>query len=516
MQIMNFLKKYLFHRITYLTVAILVQLFVLFAVTWRFYDYFIYFYGINIIIGLAAVIVIINNRMNPVYKLAWIIPILLFPFFGILFYILFGSKRLRKRYKKRMELVSIETRDFLLPRDRVVNKIKDYNKVAANQSRYIQNHALYPPYYNSSAEYFTSGEEKFASLLEELKNAEEFIFLEYYVINKGLMWDTILDILVQKAKEGVEVRLIYDDWGCLLTLPYKYDQQLEQKGIKTEIFNPLLPILSSKYNNRDHRKIAIIDGHTAFTGGINLADEYINEIEKHGHWKDTAIMFKGEPVWNMTVMFLTMWHHLRGKKEDIEKFKYPAGKTKIDQKEKDGFIQPFSDSPLDDEPVGEIVYLNIINKAEDYLYITTPYLIIDNEIVMALTSAAKTGVDVRIITPHIPDKWYVHMVTRSYYQDLIKSGVRIYEYTPGFIHSKTFVSDDKYGVVGTINMDYRSLYLHFECGVWMYDCSVVEEMKQDFMTTLAKSMEITEKKLAENRGYKSVAGSVLRAFAPLM
>ena len=514
-EIMKFIKNLLFHRSTFLAVAILAQLVVLIGAILKFHDYFIFFYGLSVFLSIIIVIVIINNNMHPAYKLAWIIPILLFPFFGGLFYLLFGGKKLGKKSKEKMQPITEQTRELLAPQNKIIEEMKTKSKTAANQARYIQNYATYPPYHNSTAKYFESGEEKFAKLKEELKKAEKYIFLEYFIIANGEMWDEILNILADKVFAGVEVRVIYDDFGCLHTLPYKYNKQLEELGIKTAVFNPLLPILSSKYNNRDHRKIVVIDGHTAFTGGINLADEYINRIEIYGHWKDSGIMIKGEAVWNMTVMFLSMWQYLNGSTSDLTDFELDAVTT-TEPDQKDGYIQPFSDSPLDSEAVGEVVYFNLINKAQDYVYITTPYLILDNEMVTALTSAAKAGVDVRIITPHIPDKWYVHLVTRSYYKILIESGVRIYEYTPGFIHSKLYISDDNYGVVGTINMDYRSLFLHFECGVWLYNSSTVQEMKKDFFNTLEVSQEITTEDLAAEKWYKSLAGAVLRVFAPLM
>ncbi len=513
---MKYLKKYLLHRTTFLIIAVSVQILVLIQVFLRFYDQFAYFYGAHLFIGIILVFVIINNNMNPVYKLSWTVPVLLFPIFGGLFYILFGGKKLGKRAKNKMQSISDETQELLIPQSSTLHEIENHNRAAANQARYIQQHANYPPYQNNETKYFSTGEEKFVSLKEELKKAENYIFLEYFIIEEGKMWNTILDILTEKAAAGVEVRIIYDDFGCLTKLPYKYYRKLNQKGLKTAVFNPIRPILSPKYNNRDHRKIAVIDGHTAFTGGINLADEYINHIEKHGHWKDSAIMFKGEAVWSMTVMFLSMWHYLKGIKEDMSQFKYNTRQNYSSEEKSDGFIQPFADSPLDNEPVGEIVYLNMINKAQDYIYITTPYLIIDQKIITALTSAAKAGVEVCIITPHIPDRWYVHLVTRSYYRDLIKSGVKIYEYSPGFIHSKTFISDDEYAVVGTINMDYRSLYLHFECGVWLYNSKIVQEMKNDFLNTLKVSEQITAHKLKNRKKYQSVASSILRAFAPLM
>lgn len=512
---MKFIKKFLFHRITFLAVAILIQLLVLIGVILRFNNYFVLFYGVSILISMISVLGIINNHINPAYKIAWIIPILLFPVFGGLFYIFFGGNKMGKRAKRKMKSIVNKTRKALPPQELILEEIEAQNQAAANQSRYIQNYAYCPPYINTTTEYLSIGEKKFERLKSELRRAERYIFLEYFIIEEGLMWDSILDILAEKASKGVDVRVIYDDVGCLLTLPYRYDKKLEEMGIKCYVFNPLIPILSPSLNNRNHRKIAVIDGHTGFTGGINLADEYINRFEKHGHWKDSAIMLKGEAVWSMTVMFLSMWGYLSGTEEDFEQFK-PDNLLLENSKDKKGYVQPFADNPLDDETVGEIVYLNLINKARKYVYITTPYLIIDNEMVTALSAAAKGGVDIRIITPHCADKWYVHAVTRSYYKVLIENGVKIYEYTPGFIHSKTYVSDDEYGVVGTINMDFRSLYLHFECGVWMYDCISISEMKSDFLNTLQICKEVTIEELRDVKWYKALGRSILRAFAPLM
>lgn len=513
---MKFVRKILFHRIIFLFVSILVQLLVLIAIILKFNEYFVFFYGASILISMVAVLGIINNHINPAYKIAWIIPILLFPILGGAFYIFFGGKKLGKGARDKMISIENKTRKALVSQESVLEEIESQNKVAANQSRYLQDYGHFPPYRKTISKYFPSGELKFEKLKEELRKAEHYIFLEYFIIEEGEMWNSILDILIEKASEGVDVRVIYDDVGCLFTLPYGYDAKLEELGIKCCVFNPLIPILSPMINNRDHRKITIIDGHTGFTGGANLADEYINKVEKHGHWKDSAIMIKGEAVWSMTVMFLSMWDYLREIEENLEEFKYDNNLLEYNSKNTDGYIQPFADSPLDDETVGEIVYLNLINKARKYVYITTPYLIINNEMVTALSSAAKGGVDIRIITPHCADKWYVHAVTRSYYRILIKSGVKIYEYLPGFIHSKNYISDDDYGVVGTINMDYRSLYLHFECGVWMHNCSTIMEVKEDFLNTLKVCKEITMEDFEDIKWYRSLGSSVLRLFSPLM
>lgn len=510
----NFIKKFLFHRVFFLFIALTLQLLVLVGVIIRFNDYFTVFYIASTLVSTIAVLWIINNKSNPAYKIAWIITALVFPIFGGLFYIFFGGNRLSKRMKKKMKSIGVKTQEALKPQPIILTEIESHNVVAAIQSRYIQNFGHYPPYRNTGAEYLPVGEILFERLKEKLQQAKYYIFLEYFIIEKGIMWDSILDILVEKVKKGVDVRVIYDDAGCLLTLPNRYDKKLEEIGIKSCIFSPMIPVLSTSLNKRDHRKIAIIDGHTGFTGGINLADEYINEFQKYGHWKDTAIMLKGEAVWSLTVMFLTMWDYLRGIDEDFNHYKKNCP---IDNEiSGDGYYQPFADSPLDDEPFGEIIYLNIINKARKYVYITTPYLIIDNEMVTALSSAAKGGVDIRIITPHFADKWYVHEVTKSYYKGLIESGVKIYEYSPGFIHSKTLVADDEYGVVGTINMDYRSFYLQFECGVWIYKSGSLLDIKADFLDTLKICQEITIEDFVDFKWYRALAGSVLRIFAHFM
>ncbi|HBG10202.1 MAG TPA: cardiolipin synthase, partial [Firmicutes bacterium] len=340
-----------------------------------------------------------------------------------------------------------------------------------------------------------------------------YIFLEYYIIEEGIMWNSILEILARKAQAGVDVRLIYDDLGCIFKLPKNYDKKLEALGIKTERFHPLKPMLSAALNYRDHRKLLIIDGHTGFTGGINLADEYINVVEKFGHWKDSAFLLKGDAVWSLTAMFLAMWEYLRGEPDTLEDFMPPRLEHLPPN---GGFIQPFADNPLDDETVSETVYFNLINRAQDYVYIFTPYLILDNEMLSALGAAAKTGVDVRIITPHVPDKRLVHAVTRSYYYPLLQSGVKIYEYTPGFMHSKAIVADDRIAVVGTVNLDYRSLYLAFENAVWLYDTESVLQIRDDFLETLQICQEMRLSDCANISAVHRAKLSLLRLLAPLL
>jgi len=511
---MRRLLKNLFSRVVIFGLAILVQLFILILIIWHFSNYFAVFYGIFALISLIAVMIIVNSRTNPAYKIAWIIPIMLFPIFGGLFYLMFGGNKTSRRSKRKMELISQKTTEALGQNQDILDQLDKVNQGAANQARYIYDYSYYPVYTGTTSHYLSSGEMKFECLLEELKKAERYIFLEYFIIEQGTMWSAILDILVEKAQQGVDVRVIYDDVGCLLKLPYGYDRHLESLGIKCRVFNPFRPVLSVRLNNRDHRKIAVIDGHTAITGGINLADEYINEVARFGHWKDTSILIRGEAVWNLVVMFLALWDWMSGIKEDYEDFK-PLPEY-AEQFATDGYVQPFADSPLDDESVSQSVFLNMIGEAKRYVYINTPYLILDYEMTTALCLAAKRGVDVRIVTPRIGDRWFVHAVTRSNYEVLIEAGVRIYEYTPGFMHAKTFVVDDEFAVVGTINLDYRSLYLHFECGVWLFKTKSVLEIKEDYLQTLAVSQLITLEECHHVKWYKKLARSLLRLFAPLM
>lgn len=511
---MQKLIRILFSRVVLVSAAILIQALALAIVIWKFLNYFVYFYVICTVLSLLVVLGIINGRSNPAYKLAWIIPIMTFPIFGGLFFLMFGGNKSSKRNKRKMQEIGSKMSGSLVQDPEVMERLEQENRAAANQTKYIVRYSNCPVYTNTTTEYLTPGERKFERLLEELRKAERYIFLEYFIINEGIMWNSILEILEEKAKMGLDVRVIYDDVGCLFTLPYGYEKILRSKGIKCSVFNPFKPVLSVRLNNRDHRKIAIIDGCTAFTGGMNLADEYINAYEKHGYWKDSAIAIHGEAVWSFTVMFLSMWSYLTKTDEDYEAFR-PVCKYN-EYFSSDGYVQPFADSPLDDEAVGESVYLNLIDKAERYVYINTPYLILDNEMGMALSLAAKRGVDVRIVTPSIPDKWYVHAVSRSYYEVLLESGVRIYEFTPGFMHAKTFVVDDIYAVVGTINLDYRSLFLHFECGVWLYNTKSVSEVKEDYLQTLEICRGITLEECRKVKWYRKMGRSILKILAPLM
>ena len=510
------LLKLLFNRIFYVAFAMLIQLGWIFimvlkiAAFSRYVDIFIE------IVGVVLVLWIVNKEINPSYKLAWTMLILSLPILGVTLYFLFGKSRIAsimdQQFTKRIE----ESSELMQDDPETVSSLLERDPSAAMQSHYISSASHFPVHQNTSAEYFQVGDDMFPVLVKELKQAQKYIFIEYFIINDGVMWKTILDILEQKAAEGVDVRLIYDGFGCLTTLPHKYYEELRKKGIACQVFNPFRPILNIIQNNRDHRKLCIIDGWVGFTGGINLSDEYINQKERFGHWKDTAIMLKGEAVWNMTVMFLHMWAVIGRTEEKIDYEVYLPHKNHQEQFVGNGFVQPFCDTPLDEEIVGENVYLNIINKARRYVYICTPYLIIDNEMMTALCLAAKNGVDVRIMTPGIPDKKLVFLLTQSYYRQLLENGVKIYEYQPGFLHAKTFVSDDEVAVVGTINLDYRSLYLHFEDGVWIYGNEVIWSMKEDFVQTLEYCHTVTLDSCKNRKIPVRIMQNVLRAFEPML
>ena len=378
---------------------------------------------------------------------------------------------------------------------------------------YLQSACGYPVMDHSDCAYLSPGQVFHTRVLEELEKAEKFIFMEYYIIAPGQMWDAIHDVLRRKAKDGVDVRVMYDDFGCMYKLPEGYENTLKAEGIRCCVFNRFVPVLSPRFNNRDHRKICVIDGNVGFTGGINFSDAYINVVQRCGHWLDAGVMLRGGGVYALTAMFLSMWDYTCGVTEDFTR--YAPDTALCESISAPGWVQPFGDTPLDNEPVGETVYLHLINRAKDYVYINTPYLIIDNEMITALTAAAKSGVDVRIVTPAISDSALVHEMTRSYYETLILAGVKIYEYTPGMVHAKTFISDDCSAVVGTINLDYRSLFLHFECGVWMYETNAVADMKAEYLSELEKSQQITQERCLQQRRGRRIIRAVLRTLAPL-
>lgn len=464
-------------------------------------------------LGVVLALKIAAQHEKSGYKVIWIFFSLLFPLFAWGLYLMQNVQLYTKRFGKRLSKIEEKTNLSLFLPETAYNSVENIKSPYLPQISYLQNFAGFPVYKDNATEYLTPGEKFFERLLPELKKAEKYIFLEFFIVEEGKMWNSILEILKDKVKQGVLVRVVYDDLGCFLTLPSAYSKKLKEYGIECQIFNKFKPFLSTVHNNRDHRKIISIDGKVAFTGGINLADEYINEYEKHGHWKDSAIMIKGTAAWSLTVMFLQMWEFVSKSEQNLQSF-FPE-KQDFFVQEGNGFIQPYSDSPMDKENTGEHVYLQIINNAKKYVYINTPYLIVDDSMVSALSLAAKSSVDVRIVTPQRWDKKIVHLTTRSYYRELIAAGVKIYEYTGGFMHAKTFVSDDIVATVGTTNLDYRSLYLHFECGVFMCETSAIKEIKDDFVKTVENCQQISLEDCKTKR-LKRFFEEILRFFAPLM
>ena len=460
------------------------------------------------LLSLLVVIYIINGHSKLPYKLAWIVPILLFPLLGGVLYLISGGKAPKKHLRRALEREQARSKDALPDSADTLRALSDPH--LQGQSSYLVQQG-FPVYTDTDTTYYPVGEAGYADLLAALESAEKFIFMEYFIITPGKLWDSIVDVLARKAAEGVDVRLIYDDVGCK---SMRYDRQLEKLGISAIAFNPFFPIYSAIMNNRDHRKILVVDGSTAFTGGINIADEYINELQRFGHWKDSFVRLRGAGVWSLTLMFLQLWNALKPTDHSFDSFRPAKTYTA------DGFVQPYTDSPLDEEYLGENVYLNIINQACRYVYVMTPYLILDEELNTALQLAAKRGVDVCILTPGIPDKRSVWHLTRAHYSALLQAGVRIFEYTPGFLHSKNVVADDRLAVVGTINMDYRSLFLHFENACLFFGGKIITDVRDDCINTMQVCTEVTMDTLHKNRPLAafplSLYYAILRLLAPLL
>ncbi|MDY5277105.1 MAG: cardiolipin synthase, partial [Erysipelotrichaceae bacterium] len=468
------------------------------------------FVFIEVFLHILAVIVVLNIIRTSKHlssDITWIFLIILFPVpatfvFLLTYFNLFINRTFKSIVKEENQAVT-----FLNQDDESLEDLKKECPTYYQDFMFLKN-SNFPIYYNNNFDYYSPGEKGFPVLLSELKKAKKYIFMEYFIIEEGIMFNSILDILKEKVKEGVECRVMYDDMGSLHTLPKSYANILESYGIKAVTFNKVTPILSTIMNNRDHRKILIIDGKVAFSGGVNLADEYINKKVVHGKWLDNIIRIKGKAVDSMLVTFLTNWNALRHEDEDYRNFM-----VEHREKVKDGFIVPYSETPLDFELTAQSVYMDILNRAQDYVYIMTPYLIIDEEMINCLIHTAKKGVDVKIIVPGVADKKIIHDIGESYYDQLIKDGVKIYEYRPGFVHAKVFVSDDISSVVGTINLDYRSLYLHFENAVLLYKSKKIMDIKKDFLNALEDSVEI---KHARFSLVKNFLMSVLRIFASLL
>lgn len=511
-----------YERIAVIAIAFIFQIIWFFILMQNIVTYSAYIQAALTMGSILMVLYLVNKDESPAYRMSWIIVISLFPVFGGVLYLLMGNKRptrwMRRSINHLQELHSHEmtsvpsAQEFLHKKDRRLSAL----------SKYINDYSNMPVYTNTEAEYFENGETMMPHLLEDLRNAKKTIFIEFFIVEYGEMFDAIFDILKVKAKEGVDVRFIYDDFGSITRLPNNFDKQLAELGIKALKFNPVKPVVSMVYNTRDHRKFVIIDSHIGYTGGLNLADEYINAVERFGYWKDNMVRIKGPATWNLTNLFLNMWNAFEYTDESYEPFRVSevmeetyAMMEDPEEVEKSGFVQSFGDSPLDTEPLGENMYREILNVAQDYVYIYTPYLVISYELQTAMQLAAKRGVEIVLLTPGIPDKKLVFRLTRSFYRPLIEAGIKIYEYTPGFLHAKTFIADDKVASVGTINLDYRSLYLHFETSTMFYYHPVIQDIKVDIHESIKQSKRIS---LADIKVgfFESLWDAILRLIAPFV
>ncbi len=479
-------------------------------------DYYFYIHSTTIALCLLISIYEINKTTEPGFKIVWIMLIAFIPIFGMLLYLFLHFLPVTGIIKKNYETQLKITEKFMKQDEETFKKLSEKHHMAPGLAKYLKNNSGSPVYENTLTEYYSSGDTALEAMLEDIKKAESFIFLEFFIINQsGTLWEEILEALKQKVKNGVEVRLLYDGMGCMTTLPRDYDKTLNALGIKCRIFSPITPLISTYQNNRDHRKICVIDGKIAYSGGINLADEYANRIVRFGHWKDCAIRLEGEAVAGFTSMFLNLWNIDSANESDDYQY-YIDASEKMELAHDGGFVIPFGDCPLDSMAVGKRVYLDNLNNAKHYVHIMTPYLVIDSEMYETMLYAAQRGVDVKIIMPHIPDKKYAFYLARSYYAELLKAGIKIYEYTPGFVHSKLSVADGERAVVGTINHDYRSLYLHYECAVYLLDVPEISKIEDDFQETLKLCEKVTLKTCRSYPLYQRVFGKVVRILAPLI
>lgn len=501
-----------FSRLGLIVLLLVFQVLVLFSIFQWFKDFLPHIMGGTVLFTAFIVLNLLNSRLDPTAKITWLVVIMLLPVFGALLFWYTQNDIGHRAIKARFNQLNTQTYDSIPQSAETLASLSKENPAVASLARYIRRSGCYPVFDHTAATYFPSGEEKWTEMLQQLKQAKHFIFLEYFIIDEGVMWGKILEILAQKAAEGVEVRVMYDGTCEFSTLPHDYPKRLCRLGIKCKMFAPITPFVSTHYNYRDHRKILVIDGHTAFNGGVNLADEYINHIGKHGHWKDTAVMLKGEAVKNFTLMFLQMW----GIDEKDLAFDHFLSYPVLPQTGAGGYVLPYGDCPLDDNRIGERVYMDILNRAQQYVHIMSPYLILDREMETALKFAAERGVDVKLILPGIPDKKAPYSLAKSHYASLLESGVQIFEYTPGFVHAKVFVSDDREAVVGTINLDYRSLYHHFECATYLYQADCLPKIAADFDYTLTKCRLVTPETIKKEKWTLKIMGFILKIIAPLM
>jgi cardiolipin synthase len=499
---MRKLKTILSSKAMITAVLLLIQFALIFLIQIRFSNLFVYYYFISFGIAVLLSIRVINRKMNSGYKIAWILMLLVFPTFGPWLYVTLNGDTFKRISAKKISKIEQSVKERF-GEGEYFSFDKEYGRLLSD---YIRNYSFSTPVKNTCSKYFKSGEDFFESLVNDLRMAEHHIYMEYFIIRNGYMWNEIKKILAEKAKSGVDVRILVDDFGSIDGFSKKEKRSIRDAGINIKFFNPFVPIITTVLNNRDHRKICVIDTKIAYCGGVNIADEYINLDEKYGHFKDSGIAMYGEASYNFEVFFLSLWKYVSSVETEIVRPEYPQ----VDK----GIFQPYADHPTDDEFISKNIYMNMINRAEKYVYISTPYFAVDDEILTSILNSAKSGVDVRLILPHIPDKLLVNQVAKSHYKTLISAGVKVYEYEKGFNHSKLVVVDDTMATVGSVNFDYRSFYLSYECGVWMYRTDSIPSVKEDFLDMMDKSIEITEEK-AKTSFIVRIFRGILAAFSPM-
>lgn len=517
------IQRVIFGRTFFILLMVVLQLAVIVWGALYLSQYLVYYLVAFWIAGMILTISVVNRRDNVAFQTAWIVLMSSLPIFGGLLYLFIQSQVGSRLIVKRQREIRERTKKYGRQKESVLEEVRDGSGTAALAS-YVENVIGLPISRLDDATYYPSGEEFFETLLQELESAEHFIFLEYFIIQEGEMWGQVLRILHEKVRQGVEVRVLYDGMCMFDKVPVSYAKEVNAIGIKCKVFAPLRPALTSRQNNRDHRKILIIDGRVAFTGGVNLADEYINKQERFGYWKDNAIRLKGNVVQSMTLLFLQMWNTDERQEDEYEQYLEVPQEWKDSWRERGlvpavsggGYALPYASSPNEGENIAENVYLDIINRAERYVHIMTPYLVLSQEMRNALCFAAQRGVEVIILMPHIPDKKYAFALAKTYYSELLDAGVQIYEFTEGFLHAKTFACDDVKAVVGSINMDFRSFYLHYECAVYLYQAPVIADIEDDMQKTMARSQKITREDVKKRKLGTKMMGAVMRLLAPLM
>lgn len=509
---MSPLFKFLKSKAFYVAAGLLLQAIILFGLVYYFSSHFAVIYYIMTIVSVLVAVIIAGKNTNSANKLAWVFIMLALPVFGWMLYFIGGRQKIPDALMIKNRQAYSDYKEYARQNVKALEEAGDNVRIDKMASMAWTN-GFFPLYQNCEVTYFPTGMEQCQAIIEAMSKATDFIFVETFILDAGRLWESILKVMIDKAKEGVDVRMVYDDFGAFTKMDDNYDKYLRSQGIKAYSFNPMKPQLNIQMNYRDHRKMIIVDGKTAFTGGINIADEYVNLKKRFGYWKDMGMSIKGPAVEQFTIAFLQIWNYVSGTNAPYEKFRIPQTENHAHDQ---GYVLPFFDAPTDEHDMGKNVHMNMINMAKDYLWISTPYLVLDSEMISTIKLAAANGVDVRIVVPGIPDKKMVYEVTQSNFEPLVKAGVKVYIYEPGFIHGKVCLSDDCSAMVGTVNMDSRSYSLNYECGVWMYDTSCIPSIKKDFEKIFKASREVTVKDCEKTNVFVRFWRSFLSLFSPLL